>query len=157
MINIKFKCLNSNAKKPFKAHETDAGFDLYSTEEIIIYPNQQYKINTGVAVQGSFVNKEDENKYIIKFQIEGTSGNAAKLGLFPIGGVIDQGYTGEIGVVLCNHTSDPIRVPAGGKIAQLIPEILPKVNFVTFLGENDEFGTTDRGTDGFGSTGTAVS
>lgn len=157
MINITFKCMNGKAIKPYKAHETDAGFDLYSTEEIIIYPRQQCKIGTGVAVQGSFINKEDEDKFILKFQVEGTSGNASKLGLFPIGGVVDQGYTGEIVVVLCNHTADPIRVPKGGKIAQLVPEVIPKVKYVNFLGEKDEFKPTDRGTNGFGSTGTAIS
>ena len=64
MIDIYFKC-NENAKHPVKAHETDAGFDLYSTEEIMLYPGKQEKFDTGVAVKGRFVDPEDAKKFII--------------------------------------------------------------------------------------------
>ena len=157
MLNLFFKALGDNVKKPIQAHETDAGWDLFSTEEILIYPSKQLKLSTNIAVQASFVDPEDSKKWKIMFKIEGTSGNASKLGLFPIGGVVDQEYIGEIGVVLCNHGIDPIKIEAHKKIAQLVPMCIPKINSVKYLGIKDEFGTTSRGTKGFGSTGTANS
>lgn len=157
MLNLFFKAFGNSVRKPIQAHETDAGWDLFSTEEIIIYPSKQLKLSTGVAVQASFVDSEDAKKWKIVFKIEGTSGNASKLGLFPIGGVVDQDYTGEVGVVLCNHGVEPVKIEAHKKIAQLIPMCIPKINSVKYLGITDEFKPTDRGTAGFGSTGTANS
>lgn len=157
MLNLYFKPLNKRSKKPVQAHDTDAGWDLFSTEEMIVYPNAQLKVSTGVAVQGKFTDPKDAEKWKIEFKIEGTSGNAAKLGLQPIGGVVDQEYTGEIGVILVNNTNDPVKIEAGKKIAQLVPLCIPKINSVKYLGEDDEFETTTRGAAGFGSTGTANS
>lgn len=157
MLNLYFKPLNEKAKKPIQAHDTDAGWDLYSTEEIVVYPDKQCKASTGVAVQGKFVDPKDAEKWKIEFKIEGTSGNAAKLGLQPIGGVVDQEYIGEIGVILINNTSDAVKIEPGKKIAQLVPLCIPKIKSVTYLGVNDEFESTSRGSAGFGSTGTAVS
>lgn len=158
MINLFFKPIKgSNAVKPVQAHENDAGWDIYSLQEEIIYPGTQKKLSTGISVQAKFVDPNDAKKFKIKFQIEGTSGNAAKLGIFPIGGVVDQDYTGEIGVVLVNSTNNPIKIEKNRKIAQLVPEVLPKINSVIYLGGDDEFESTDRGEAGFGSTGTANS
>ena len=156
MIRLFFKSLNENAKKPIQAHESDAGWDLFSLEEIIVYPNKQLKVSTGVAVQGKFTDPNDATKWKLEFKIEGTSGNAAKLGLQPIGGVVDQDYIGEIGVVLVNNTSEPIRIEPGKKIAQLVPHCIPKIDSVSYLGLAEEFKETCRGTDGFGSTGIAI-
>lgn len=158
MLDLYFKPLNKKSKKPIQAHESDAGWDLFSTEDIEIPPKvKQVKVSTGVAVQGRFVDPEDEKKWKIEFKIEGASGNAAKLGLQPIGGVVDQGYTGEIGVILTNNSNETVEIKAGRKIAQLVPLCIPKINSVKYLGVNDEFEQTDRGSAGFGSTGTANS
>lgn len=157
MLDLFFKPLKDSARKPIQAHDTDAGWDLFSTENITVFPNKQEKLSTGVAVQGKFVNSEDAKKWKIEFKIEGTSGNAAKLGLQPIGGVVDQEYIGEIGVVLVNNTDSPVVIEAGKKIAQLVPLCIPKINSVKYLGANDEFESTARGDAGFGSTGTANS
>jgi len=158
MLNLFFKPTKENAKKPIQAHESDAGWDLYSTEDITIPPKvKQVKLSTGVAVQGKFVDPEDAKKWKIEFKIEGSSGNAADLGLQPIGGVVDQGYIGEIGVILTNNSNESVEIKAGRKIAQLVPHCIPKINSVKYLGVNDEFEQTDRGSAGFGSTGTANS
>lgn len=158
MLDLYFKPLNKKSKKPIQAHESDAGWDLFSTEDIEIPPKvKQVKVSTGVAVQGRFVDPEDEKKWKIEFKIEGASGNAAKLGLQPIGGVVDQGYTGEIGVILTNNSNETVEIKAGRKIAQLVPHCIPKINSVKYLGVNDEFEQTDRGSAGFGSSGTANS
>lgn len=157
MLNLYFKPLSEKAKKPFQVRETDAGFDLYSTDNITVYPHKQIVASTGIAVQAKFVDPKDAEKWKIEFKIEGASGNAAKLGLYPIGGIIDQEYTGELGVILCNHTEEPVDVLAGKKIAQLVPHCIPKINSVKFLGVEDEFEPTSRGATGFGATGTANS
>lgn len=158
MLDLFFKPIkDSNAVKPVQAHATDAGWDIFSLNEEIIYPNSPIKLSTGISVQAKFSNPEDAKKFKIKFQVEGTSGNASKLGIFPIGGVVDQNYTGEIGVVLVNGTNDPVKIEKNKKIAQLVPEVIPIINSVTYLGEDDEFDKTDRGDKGFGSTGTANS
>ena len=155
MINLYFKPLKETAKKPVQAHESDAGWDLFATEDILVYPHKQEKLSTGIAVQTRFTNPEDAKKWKIFLKIEGTSGNAAKLGLQPIGGIIDQNYLGEIGVIMINNTAEPVKIEKGKKIAQLIPHCIPKIDSVNYLGEDEEFESTDRGTAGFGSTGYA--
>ena len=62
MLNLYFKPLNKRSKKPVQAHSTDAGWDLFSTEEMIVYPNAQLKVSTGVAVQGKFTDPKDAEK-----------------------------------------------------------------------------------------------
>ena len=79
MIDLFFKKLEENVKYPLRAHERDAGFDIYLKEDgeddyIVIMPGKQLKLSTGIAVQGKFTNPEDSKKWVIKFQIEGTSG-----------------------------------------------------------------------------------
>lgn len=155
MIDLYFKPTKAEAKKPVKAHPRDAGFDLYATEDIILEPHKQKILSSGIAVQGRFVDPEDAKKWIIQMQIKGTSGNAAKLGMTPIGGVVDEGYIGEVGVISVNTTEVDIQIKKGNKIAQLVPEVLPNIRKVHYLGIDDKFPETDRGADGFGSTGTA--
>lgn len=85
------------------------------------------------------------------------SGLAAK-GLHIIGGVIDRGYTGELKVVMSNLgfllngvlSSAPVTIEAGDKICQLVPTILPHI---TNSEPVEDFAPTDRGADGFGSSG----
>lgn len=159
MIELFFKPLKEDARKPIQANELDAGWDLFALEDVIIYPGTKKKLSTGIAVQGKFIDEEDAKKFKLEFKIEGTSGNAAKLGIFPIGGVVDEGYIGEVGVILVNSERDPVKIVKGGKIAQLVPHVIPKISKVTYLGINGKFPReeTSRGSDGFGSTGIATS
>jgi dUTP pyrophosphatase len=155
MINLYFKPLKESAKKPVQAHESDAGWDLFATEDVFVYPHKQEKLSTGISVQAKFVDPKFAENWKIFFKIEGTSGNAARLGLQPIGGVVDQNYLGEIGVIIVNNGTDTVKIEKGKKIAQLIPMCIPKIASVHYLGEDENFETTDRGTAGFGSTGYA--
>ena len=157
MIDLYFKVMKDGVKKPVQAHQTDAGWDLYALEDVIVFPGVKQKLDTGIAVQGKFRDPKDAEKWKLEFKIEGTSGNAAKLGIFPIGGVVDQEYTGEVGVIIVNSNNDPVKISKGGKIAQLVPHCIPKINSVSYLGLEEEFGKTERGAAGFGSTGTANS
>jgi dUTP pyrophosphatase len=131
--------LDEGAKKPTRAHDTDAGLDLYSIEEKTIPPHESRSINTGVHVQlpkntaGLLVAKSGLN---IKHNIIST-------------GLIDEGYTGEIIVKLYNLGDECFLVNKGDKISQLviIPVLYEEVAPVSTLNE------TDRGNNGFGSTG----
>ena len=65
-------------------------------------------------------------------------------------GVIDADFTGNIGVVLFNHSTTPLDINAGDRIAQLICE---RISYPSILEVFDDVSPTDRGADGFGSTG----
>ena len=140
------KCLVSpGAKLPERAHSTDAGADLFAwfegdTQECEIMPQEQKMIDTGIAVKipagyaGFVYNRSSQGKKGI--QIPHSVG------------IIDSDYRGTIKVILKNLGSDPYKIARGDRIAQLIVQ---KVELVTF---HDIWNDTQRGTGGFGSTGT---
>jgi dUTP pyrophosphatase len=139
--NLKFKLLHPNAIAPRRAHqEEDLGYDLYAIEPIALLVGVTLKARTGVAVQfpkgwGALV------------LVRSSQGDR---GLHSTSQVIDPGYRGEFHVVI--HNSGPLAVhyAAGERIGQLVP--IPQ-----FPGGSEvvtEFDDqTDRGTAGFGSTG----
>ncbi len=102
--------LHAAARLPTQAHLDDAGHDLYSTTSFILWPGVPYTVPTGIAIQLP-------EGYHAK--IEGRSG-LARRGIVPHGGVIDQGYTGEVCVLLCNHGWLPRRFRQGDRVAQLV-------------------------------------
>lgn len=132
--------LDSGAKIPTRAHSTDAGLDLYSTEDVTIFPGNSHTFGTGVHILF------DSGTY---GKVESKSGLNIKDGIVSCGGVIDEGYTGEIKVKLYNLGTKSYRFSSGDKIAQLIimPYVTPKMELVSGLEE------TERGENGFGSTG----
>ena len=141
---VRFKKTHPEARTPTRAHESDAGNDLYAVEEITIAPGEVAKIKTGVALV------LPEHCY---GQIADRSSMAAK-GLHVTGGVIDCSYTGEISVILANLNSpfwarEPISIKKGDKIAQLIIKPIYEVTFE----EIDVLPNTVRGSKGFGSSG----
>lgn len=132
--------LDEGAKMPTRAHADDAGLDLYSRENRVIYPHSSATFDTGVHV-------EIPRGYA--GMIKSKSGLNVKYGLTSEG-VLDCGYTGSIRVKLYNHSSEAYTVAAGDKISQLVimPIIAPELELVK------DFGTeTERGDNGFGSTG----
>lgn len=141
MVNGKMKIvLEPWAIMPTRAHEFDAGLDLYSTDDdVYIYPGGSAIFNTGVHVQ-----LEKGTVGMVKSK----SGLNVKHGITS-DGVIGVGYTGSIMVKLYNHSDHPYRVRKGDKISQLVilPCLLPELEVVASLEE------TERGNGGFGSTG----
>ena len=125
---------------PVRGHDTDAGLDLRSREEKPIWPGGSEFFDTGIHIMLP-------DGYYGK--IESRSGLNKNHNVVCCGGVIDQGYTGSIGIVLYNFGRETLVVHPGDKIAQLViqPYIAPKIEFVESLEE------TERGGDGFGSTG----
>ena len=132
--------LDEGAKMPTRAHADDAGLDLYSRENRVIFPHSSATFDIGVHV-------EIPRGYV--GMIKSKSGLNVKHGLTSEG-VLDCGYTGSIRVKLYNHSSEAYTVAAGDKISQLVitPFIAPELELVK------DFGTeTERGDNGFGSTG----
>ena len=116
--------MNDNAIIPTRASKRFAGLDLYSSINVCIEVGSIKKINTGIRVS------LPENCY---GSIKDKSSLAAK-GLFTLGGVIDNDYTGEF-IIIMTSLIEPIRIKQGQKIVQLIvPNIMyPEIKLVTFL------------------------
>ena len=130
--------LDAGAYKPVKAHEADAGFDLFSREDVILSPDKTSRVDTGVHVL-------IPDGYV-GLVLPCSSYNCA--GMTTSTGVIDAGYTGSISVVLISKYY--LRIFAGNRIAQLVIVPLPGVNLV----EGDVTGVkSERGLGGFGSSG----
>lgn len=143
-MNINIKKLNNKAVIPTQAHPGDAGNDLYACldEPVIINAGETVKIPTGLSIaipDGYFG------------AIFARSGLATKQGLRPANcvGVCDAQYRGEYIVALHNDNNNDVEIKHGDKVAQLI--VMPFLS-VTF-NEVDDLDDTERGADGFGSTG----
>jgi len=131
---------------PFRAHETDAGADMYSIEEVAIYPGEQKLIDTGVAIKipvgfvGYVFNRSSQGKVGIQIA-NGT-------------GIIDSDYRGNIKVMLKNTSIEPYFItPFTTRIAQLVISPVVLAQFIEFDGIDADWLDTKRGHGGFGSTG----
>lgn len=143
MIKVGFKRLTETAQIPTKAHETDSGFDLYADEDVIIPPGETRVIKTGIAI-----------RLPIGFegQIRPRSGVTSKTKLRVQLGTIDNSYTGEIGIIVDNishQEGEHPLVQRGDRIAQLVLAPVPMVE--TY--EIEKLPNTERGANGFGSSG----
>ena len=143
-MKINIKKLNNNAKIPTRGSAEAAGYDLYACIEkpITIPAHSTEKIGTGLAI-------EIPSGYF--GAIFARSGLATKEGLRPANcvGCCDSDYRGEYIVALHNDTNEAKLIMPDERIAQLVvmPYLAVKFN------EVDELPNTDRGEDGFGSTG----
>lgn len=133
--------LDPNAKEPYRAHTFDGGADLCTLEDGVVPPFGGYKsFDTGVHVQ-----IPESCVGVVK----GRSGMAFKHGVICHEGTVDYGYTGSIRVLLINMSNEPFAVKVGDRIAQLLvqPVVLTPFEVV------DRLEKTERGNNGFGSTG----
>lgn len=131
--------LDKDAWMPTRAHKTDAGLDLRTPAAVTVPAYSSVTVDTGVHVAlphgcaGLLVSKSGLN---VRHDITST-------------GLIDEGYTGSIVVKLYNHGGVDYQLAAGDKITQLV--VLPVV--CESLEQVSAFNPTERGDDGFGSTG----
>ena len=144
------KIMLDEGAKVSRAHPFDAGLDLHTPIAICV-PETRYseffeEVEIGYAIVDTGVHVEIPEGYV--GFIKSKSGLNVKHGL-TAEGVIDAHYTGSICVKLYNHTPIEHHFDAGDKIAQLVivPCLLPELELVDKLEE------TDRGDNGFGSTG----
>ena len=140
--------LDKNAFMPTRAHEDDAGLDLYATETKVVPARGSAIFDTGVHVELKEI-KIDRFSFRTVGMLKSKSGLNVKHGLTSEG-VIDMGYTGSICVKLYNHSDKDYTVNRGDKISQLV--IMPIISVLN-LEQVDDLEATDRGDGGFGSTG----
>jgi dUTP pyrophosphatase len=131
--------LDKGAKTPTKAHETDAGFDIYSPVPVRVPARGSATINTGVHIlipRGYVGMLKSKSGLNVKHNItcEGT---------------IDSGFTGAIVAKLFNHGSYDKTFEAGEKITQLVLMPILEAELI----QVDTLPETDRGSAGFGSSG----
>lgn len=143
MNTLNIKKLTDTATIPTYAHATDSGMDLYyDGPDIRLDTETRAILATGISI---------ELPPNTEAQIRSRSGLAAKKGLFVLNspGTIDEGYTGEIKVILYNSDDYSHMIIRGDRIAQMVicPVIRPSILEVSDLDESD------RGDNGFGSTG----
>ena len=141
-MTVKFWRIDPSAELPTYAHPGDAGMDIRSIEELTIEPGARALVHTGLVMVLP-------SGY--EAQVRPRSGLALKNGVTVLNtpGTIDEGYRGEIGVILANFGSEPFKVEKGAKIAQMVIAPCTRAE----IAETDEVDDTVRGTGGFGSSG----
>jgi len=137
--------LKSVNKEPDYAYPTDSGFDLRSNMKVTLGPLERELVPTGLYL---------DIPEGFEVQVRPKSGLAIKKGLSVVNtpGTVDQGYTGEIQVILINLSNETHTIEIGDKIAQAVlsPVMVGKhVTLQRVLNVDDK----DRGDNGFGSTG----
>jgi len=141
MVFVYVKLLNEEAETPTKAHRSDAGYDLYASENTVVVGRQRTTIKTGV----SFDMAEG-----LAGLIWPRSGLSVKKGIDVLAGVVDSGYRGEVMVCLYNTSDEDVEIKHGDRIAQIIFQEVPLVSLI----QSEELETSQRGSNGFGSTDT---
>lgn len=131
-----------HAVLPSAAHPGDAGLDLHAAAAMTIAPGAWATVPTGLTI---------ELPAGTEGQVRPRSGLAVRHGVTVLNapGTIDEGYRGELGVILINHGPAPFEITPGARIAQLVVKPRLEVQVV----EVDEVSATARGAGGFGSTG----
>ncbi|MBP9778323.1 MAG: hypothetical protein KBD25_03985 [Rickettsiaceae bacterium] len=173
-MELKVKLLTDTAKLPTKAHDSDAGWDIYADEDCIIYPGETVKVKTGISVQldGVFNTSHETIAHLIWDR-----SSLGSKGIHRLAGCVDFGFSGEILVCLTNLNvfsviselrflnkdsdfyteitealnKNAYKINRGDKIAQILTQRVSKV--VISEGELKE---TDRGSKGFGSSDAKV-
>ncbi len=131
-----------------KAHDTDAGCDIFTSEDVVIPPNSHANVPSGtrmVPPPGTWL------------LLIGRSSTWSKHRLQVIPGVIDAGFSGELFAMVYNPTNDPVTLPKGSRVVQAIPVPIPSLGIVK--GSMDDVNEAaqrygSRGSKGFGSSGT---
>jgi dUTP diphosphatase len=142
MTELLVRRLHPDAQMPAGAYDGDAGLDLASVEEVVLRPGERHTVATGLAVaipagHAGFVQPR--------------SGLAARQGITVVNspGLIDEGYRGELKVVLLNTDPDePFHIRPGDRIAQLVVLAVPRITVT----EADDLPPSERAERGFGSS-----
>lgn len=142
MPTVRIKKLLPEAQTPQYAKAGDAGADLCSSIATVVEPGDSKMIPTGIAI-------ELPKGY--EAQVRPRSGLAYKnqVTVLNTPGTVDEGYRGEVGVILINHGTEPFSIKPGDRIAQLVIKPVEQAEFIVV----EKLGVTERGVGGFGSTG----
>jgi dUTP pyrophosphatase len=142
-LEVRIKRIHSDAKLPLQANPGDAGMDLYSIETVEIPSGEARLIGTGLQIE---LPKGTEA------QLRPRSGLALKHSVTVLNspGTIDEGYRGEVSVIIINHGKETFVVEKSMRIAQMVIQIVPSIQ----LTEVNELSQSVRGSSGFGASGT---
>jgi len=127
---------------PTRAHDDDAGLDLYVVEDQIAWAESVTDIDLGCSV------KAPEGTWLL---LCGRSSTYKHRGLRVEQGIIDTGYTGPLYATVTNTSTNDIHLKKGERIAQLV--VMPNLTARTEIYGVKELPSTTRGDQGFGSTG----
>jgi dUTP pyrophosphatase len=142
-VDLHVRRLSDTAVLPARAHEGDAGLDLFAAEDATIGPGERAGVGTGIAVE---IPAGHAGLVLPR------SGLADRHGIALVNapGLIDSGYRGELRVLLLNtDRREPFEIAAGDRIAQLLVAPFAEVEAV----EAAELAASTRGAAGFGSSG----
>ncbi len=139
MVDFKVKKLSEDALIPSKDDVTDAGIDIYTNEDKTLKPGARHLFSTGISVEFA------EGHVALLWD---RSGLGSK-GIHRLAGVIDSGYRGEWKVALINLSGEDYEIKKGDKIIQCVLQKFEPVD----IQEVKELESSDRGADGFGSSG----
>jgi dUTP pyrophosphatase len=141
-MDLRIRRLSPDAVVPSAAHPGDAGLDLHAAATLTIAPGAWATVPTGIVI---------ELPPGTEAQVRPRSGLAHRHGVTVLNapGTIDEGYRGEVGVILVNHGPAPFEVTPGARIAQLVVQRRLEIQVV----EVEALSETARGAGGFGSTG----
>jgi len=138
-MKMLFEKLQEDAIIPKYAYKTDAGMDLFSVHEATLAPGESTTIKTGFKMQIPVGHVA---------LIWDRCGLAAKHAVHTLAGVIDEGFTGEVGVVLRNSGSNTFFVEKHMRIAQMLIQPIVSVDI-----QEGKVEGGPRASNGFGSTG----
>lgn len=140
-VIVKVKKLHQDVIIPTKAHEFDSGFDLNVAETKVIHAGETVAVKTGLAF-------EIPEGY--ELQIRPRSGVSLKTPLKVIFGTVDCQYRGEVGIIVQNTATDSfVTINKGDRLAQGVFQRIPQIVLV----EESNLSSSERGTNGFGSSG----
>ncbi len=138
-LPLYFEKTSNNAFRPTKGSIDAAGYDLYSAYNCVIPKNGRQLIMTDIIIaipKGCYG------------RIAPRSGLALRHSIDVGAGVIDRDYRGTIAVLLLNNSKDDFKISRGERVAQLIIELTAETELI-----EAKLDVTQRGEDGFGSTG----
>lgn len=140
-MKVKIRRIKEDARLPEYAKPGDAGLDLFSTDSVLIQAGERKLIHTGIQI---------ELPPQTEAQIRPRSGLALKHGITVLNtpGTIDEGYRGEIGVIIINLGNKDYQINKGDRVAQLVVKPVYNVHLV----DVDELSISSRGEGGFGSS-----
>ena len=144
-LTLKVKKLTADARLPHYAHPGDAGMDLFANSAHKLAAGESVMVKTGIAI---------ELPPNTEAQVRPRSGLAYKKQITVLNtpGTIDEGYRGEIGVIIINHGKKEFVIEKGTKIAQMVIKPVFQAEIV----ETKVLSDTVRGAGGFGSSGTGA-
>lgn len=139
---VDYLLTSADAKTPYRKYDSDAGFDLFVSQDVTIEPGCTIDVHTDICISMPLG---------MGARIVGRSSTLRNKGLIVNEGIIDQGYNGELFVCVHNVSDKPFHVKQGSRLAQILFYEVPAIrwNRVSYI--QNQIGT--RNGDGFGSTG----